>query len=127
MEHAIKLDRERKLKYGFKALRLLRQQFSASIQEVLQNISIDEMPRFVWAGLIWEDPSLTIERVEELLDEKVPDVYTPLQIVKLVYDAMFHQLGLEENQSPPFATTITSTQHDESRSKSDSTTNNSNT
>lgn len=118
MEHTIKLDRERKLKYGFKALRLLRQRYSASIQEVLQNISVDEMPVFVWAGLIWEDPSLTIERVEELLDEKVPHEYTPLQIVELVYDAMFHQLGLkEEKQSRPFEKTI-SAQPEESPSKS---------
>jgi len=103
MEYTITLDRERKLKYGFKALRLLRQRFSAPVEDVLQNISVDQIPAFIWAGLIWEEPDLRVERVEELLDEKVPEKYTMLQITEIVSAAMTSHLGASRGgEARPF-------------------------
>jgi len=120
MEHTITLDRERKLKYGFKALRLLKQRFSIPIQDIMKNISVEDMPIFVWAGLIWGDPDLTVEKVEELLDEKVPDQYTLIQIMKIVFDALFDQVGIKKEDNLPFVEkTNSSPQPEESPSKSD--------
>jgi len=91
-EFILNLDRPRKLKYGFRAWRLLREKFSKPVQELME-LAVDEIPAFVWAGLVWEDRELTVERVEELLDASIPEKYTMMQVAEIVSAAMALHVG----------------------------------
>jgi len=66
----IKLDKERHLKFGLKALKSIEK---ASGQSALSGEfwSVPTATNFsilLWAGLLHEDPELTIEQVDELVD-----------------------------------------------------------
>jgi len=119
MDNVIKLDKDRHLKYGFKAIRLLRERFSKPFTQVLE-LAVDEVPAFVWAGLVWEDNALTVEKVEEMLDETIPERYTMQSIMALISNALTSQLGVPE-AGRPFAQTpeTSSLKQDASPSKSD--------
>jgi len=94
MKYVLNLDKPRRLKFGFKAIRLIREQFGDKDISELINMKLDELPKVVWAGLVWEDESLTVEKVEELIDEKVPDEYRVIDIVEVVMKAMTDQIGV---------------------------------
>ena len=72
-DHIINLDKPRKLKYGFKAHKIIREKYGEkkSLADIL-NVHADEIPFFAWAGLVWEDKSLTYEKVEELSRPQFP-------------------------------------------------------
>lgn len=95
--HVLNLDKSRKLKYGFKALKAIKEKYGGkkSITDVL-NVEIDEIPYFAWLGLIAEDESLTEERVEALLDEAIPEKYTIIGIVDVIADAIAEQVGVKK-------------------------------
>ena len=67
----LSLDKPRRLRYDFRALRILREKYKSLELADLMNVAVDELPYFIWAGLAWEDKELTPERVEEMLNEKI--------------------------------------------------------
>lgn len=69
----IELDRERKLKLTYKALKHYKVKFGKSLgssSSDSNDFDIEEMARILYVGLIHEDPALTFEQVEGMIDEK---------------------------------------------------------
>lgn len=66
----VELDKPRRLRYGMNQLAALEDALGVPVLE-LGNIKmgIKELLLFLWAGLSWEDPELTPEKVGELADE----------------------------------------------------------
>jgi len=98
-EYILELDRPRKLKFGFKAIRLIREHFGEKDVSDLLNMKVDEMPIIAWAGLIHEDPNLTIEKVEDLLDGSIPERYTVVEIVNILVKALEDHFGISEKKT----------------------------
>jgi hypothetical protein len=92
--YTLDLDKPRKLKYGFKAVRLIREKFQGKKDLTdFMDVNLDEIVYFVWVGLIWEDENLTVEQVEKLLDDAIPDKYKMVEIVKFVGNVIVDQIG----------------------------------
>jgi len=98
-EYILELDRPRKLKFGFKAIRLIREHFGEKDVSDLLNMKVDEMPIIAWAGLVHEDPDLTIEKVEDLLDGSIPERYTVVEIVNILAEALADHFGVSEKKT----------------------------
>jgi len=119
-DYVLNLDRPRCLKYGFGAARLIRQKFGDRSVEDILNMKVDEMPFVAWAGLAWEDPQLTAEQVEKLIDDKIPEEYTISDIVNIVSDAITRDFGGEpqkKKKSTPSKKKESSPGPSESRTK----------
>lgn len=95
-EYILKLDHPRRLKFGFRAIRLIREKFGDRDVSDLLNLKIDEMPAVAWAGLVHEDKDLTLEKTEELLDAAIPENHTILDIINIVIDAISEQVGAQK-------------------------------
>lgn len=95
-DYILELDRPRKLKYGFKAIRLIREKYGGKKELTdFMEMGLDEMPYFAWVGLVWEDKSLTPEKTEELIDDKIPDKYKVLDIINIISNAIVEQMGIK--------------------------------
>jgi len=95
-EHILELDKPRKLKYGFKALRLIREKYGEKTELTdVMTIESDEMPFFAWAGLAWQDETLTPEKVADLIDEKIGETYTILDIINIIVAAIADHVGVK--------------------------------
>jgi len=94
--HTLILDRPRKLHYGFKAIRIIREKYGSEkeLTDILE-INIDEVPYFAYAGLVREDDTLTPEKAEELIDNAIPDQYTVLDVVGIIAKAICDQMGVK--------------------------------
>ncbi len=94
--HILDLDKPRKLKFGFGALKELKKKYGKekSMADIMR-AGLDEVPFWAWVGLLWEDKELTAERVEELIDEAIPEKYTLLGVSTLVADAILDQMGMQ--------------------------------
>lgn len=92
-DYILELDKPRKLKFGFKASRLIREKFGNMDLKDIGNMHIEDMPTIAWAGLVWEEEGLTVERVEELLDAKIPDKYTLIHCMEIVIEALCSHIG----------------------------------
>ncbi len=94
--HILDLDKPRKLKFGFGALKELQKKYgkTKSLTDVL-NAGLVEVPYWAWAGLMWEDKELTLEKVEELIDEAIPEKYTLLGVADLIANAILDQMGMK--------------------------------
>lgn len=92
--HVLDLDKPRKLHYGFKAIRIIKAKFGKEkeLTDVLE-VEVDEIPYFAYAGLVREDESLTPERVEELIDDAIPEKYTVVGIAQVIAKAITDQIG----------------------------------
>lgn len=91
----LNLDRSRKLKFGFKATRLINEKFKERDLKKLVEFALDEFIFLAWAGLMWEDESLTEDQVEQLLDEKIGVEYSQTDIATIVAEAMTAHSGAE--------------------------------
>lgn len=66
----IKLDRERELKLGMRALYNVEKKMGKKISKIdMEDIGIEEMAVLLWAGLQSDDKSLTVEKVLDLVDQ----------------------------------------------------------
>lgn len=117
-DYVLNLDRPRKLKFGFKADRLLTEKYGDKEVWDLENIALQEFVFFAWVGLYWEDESLTVEKVEELLDEKIGDTYSQFDIITLITEAMADHLGTKISKKKETRTTP-SKKHAKSHLKSE--------
>lgn len=93
-DHILDLDKPRELRYGFKAIRKIRQKFGNKKLEDLMKMNVDEAPVLAWAGLTHDDPKLTVEKVEQLLDNQIPKRYKLIQILEIVMGAISDQMGV---------------------------------
>lgn len=93
--YALDLDKPRGLRFGFKALRMIREKFGDRSIDQLLNIKVDEIPALVLAGLKWEDKALTLDKVEDLLDAAIPEKYTILDTTTIVLEALAAQMGVD--------------------------------
>ena len=94
-DYILELDKPRELRFGFKAMRLIRNKFGERSLDQLMNIQIDEIPYLAWAGLTHEDKALTVEQLEDLLDAAIPKKYTILSVTNLILEALAGQMGVE--------------------------------
>ena len=108
--HVLNLDKTRKLHYGFKAIRIIREKYGGEKELTdIMEINIDEVPYFAYAGLIREDDKLTPEKVEELIDSAIPGQYTVLDIVGIIAKAITDQMGVKpgkKKRKTPSKTTV---------------------
>jgi hypothetical protein len=104
-DYILNLDRPRKLKFGFKADRLLTEKYGDKEVWDLEKLALQEFVFFSWVGLVWEDKNLTVEKVEELLDEKIGVEYSQIDIITLVTTALAAHLGTEVSKKKVTKTT----------------------
>ena len=65
----IKLDKERTLKFRRKELKLLEKSFGKKISKIdFSDLGIDDLTKIIHTGLLHEQPELTLEQAEELID-----------------------------------------------------------
>ena len=93
----VKLDRERELRYGFKAIKLLEQEYDnkpfLQLLEILSEnlmkgeMSIDQLSFLVYIGLVREDKEMTRERAIELLEESDYDLPTIADLLLTIFEA----------------------------------------
>jgi len=62
----VTLDRPRHIRYTLRALREIRTEFGEDA--LTRGVSADSVAKLLWFGLRHEDPDLTIEQVEEMVD-----------------------------------------------------------
>lgn len=80
----IMLDRERHLKFGLRALRAIEEKTGKSALGGVfwegKNPSTDDFTTLIWAGLLHEDKTLTIDQVIDLVDEhsSIPELLAAL-------------------------------------------------
>lgn len=98
-DYILDLDKPRELRFGFKASRMIRQRFGERSLDSLLNIKWDEVPVLVWAGLKWDDKQLTVEQVEDLLDDAIPKKYTILEVTNTTLTALAEHMGIESKKA----------------------------
>lgn len=94
-EYILDLDRPRKLKFGFKATRLIEEKLgNAQLnREAFEKMQIHEFLNIIHAGLVWEDKDLTVEKLEDIIDQKIPEKYNITQLIDIVGKAFVDHLG----------------------------------
>lgn len=81
----VQLDKMRNLRYGMKAISLIEKKFGKSIAKIdMDDMTMEEIATFIWAGLVHEDKELTPEKVMELVD----DYSTVQAVMEKVSEAM---------------------------------------
>ena len=103
-EYVLNLDRPRRLRYDFKAIRVLRERYGKKELQELMDMAIEELPAFAWAGLVWEDPALNPEEVEALLNEKIGTELTIVSIAETVAGALAAHAGMDPGKKAESST-----------------------
>ena len=98
-DYVLELDKPRELRFGFRALREIRNKFGERSLDQLMNIKVDEIPFLAWVGLKHEDKALTVERVEDLLDDAIPKKYTIMKVTEIILNALTGQMGVEPKKT----------------------------
>ena len=71
----IHLDKARNLRYGIKALALLEKALNKPLAKInMDELTIEEIVTFLWAGLVHEDKELTPEELLDVLDKNNVDL-----------------------------------------------------
>lgn len=85
-EVKIQLDKERTLRFDFNALRTYEKATGLNMlrTNVLQNLNLDDLTTLLWAALVHEDKSLTVDNVGAML---------ALDDATRVFDALAQALG----------------------------------
>lgn len=92
----LKLDKDRALRFGFRAMRMIKEKYKIEKLEELLKVEIEEIPGLVHAGLTRKDEDeLSLEQVEDLLDDSIPDTYTMIEILTIVLSALAAHMGVE--------------------------------
>lgn len=64
------LDKARNLRFGMKALSLVEKKLGVNIAKIdFENLTMEQLATFIWAGLTHEDNDLTPDKVMDLIDE----------------------------------------------------------
>ena len=66
----VELDKTRTLKFRRKELKMLEKVFNKKISKIgFAELGVDDLSKIIHLGLVHEDPELTVEKTEELIDE----------------------------------------------------------
>lgn len=66
----IELDKVRNLRMGFRASSIIEKSFNKPMAKInFEELTIEEISTIIYAGLVHEDNSLTVDKVIDLLDE----------------------------------------------------------
>ncbi len=91
----IELDKTRHLKFSINAIsdadRVFRKEYGKSIAEFIQPgepIIFDIARVILWAGLKWEDPSMTIEKAGDLIELWSTSGNKPEDLVKAISEGL---------------------------------------
>lgn len=101
----IHLDKPRQLRYRHAALSALEQTFGCKLGEIgdkLGNPGADDLCTFLWAGLLWEDKTLTPQAVAELIDSGESEYG---DILTAVLEAFQQAFGMSKNVTGPVSGT----------------------
>jgi hypothetical protein len=90
----IELDRIRNLRYGMQAMINLERKLGKPMASIdfEKEVRYEEIATIIWAGLYWEDKTLTVDAVVELIDEH-SDIQTAF---KVMGEAMSESFGKNE-------------------------------
>lgn len=100
-EFVLELDRPRKLVYDFDAWDLISEHFGTGDGKEFDldslNITYRDLPFLVYAGLRWEDESLSYEQTKKLLNGAIRSGRLDImQILDVVMKAIFAQSGVKQ-------------------------------
>lgn len=99
----IELDgRQRTLKFDLNALCLFEEQAGASVIEALQKRSMTHIRSLLWAGLIHEDPLLTVDDVGKMEFDNLRDVV--LKVVSAFNADQPAQTSIRPTEAPDLLT-----------------------
>ena len=66
----IQLDKQRNLRYGHKALILVEDSMGRSLSKLnFEDLKLRELTKLLWAGLVHEDPMLTLDQLIDIIDD----------------------------------------------------------
>jgi len=121
-DYILNLDKPRKLKFGFKATRLINEKFKGrNLTELKDEEKVEfvqeEFVFLAWVGLTWEDPELKEEDVERLLDLNIGEEYSQTDIANIIAEAITAHSGVVPVKKK-VVKTIPSEKPGKSRSKS---------
>lgn len=64
------LDRPRTMRFSIKGIKMIESLFKKDLSEIVfEALRPDDLVKVIYAGLCSEDPELTLEKTEELLDQ----------------------------------------------------------
>jgi hypothetical protein len=96
-EHVLNLDRPRKLKFGFRACRLIREKFGDKEINDLLSMKVDEMPVIAWAGMVWDDVNMTAEKAEEIIEQAIFEEKTRIiDVINTISACLIEQFGAQK-------------------------------
>ena len=75
--YPFKLDKERNIGFGMRAMSIIEKKFNAPIAKIdFNNLTIEEIATIMCAGLAHEDKDLTPEKFMDLVDEHstIPEI-----------------------------------------------------
>lgn len=99
-EFVLELDRPRRLVFDFDAWDRIAEKFVPEKGGKFDIYSVDvsalNIPFFVYAGLAWADAEMTEAQAKVLVNKKIQEgVYTVLDLMKIVVEALFAQAGFK--------------------------------
>lgn len=101
-EYVLNLDRPRKLIFGFRACRLIREKFGDKEVDEILNMKVDEMPLIAWAGMVWDDPNLTPEKAEEIIEGAIFEGKTRIiDVINTLSACLAEQFGAQKKTIAP--------------------------
>jgi hypothetical protein len=65
----VKLDKQRKLRFTFNAFCELEEVMDRPLTELQNGFKMKDLRALLWAGLLHEEPEMTIEQAGDLIDE----------------------------------------------------------
>jgi hypothetical protein len=86
----INLDKERKLRFGMRQLIDLEKLLGKPFSRIGFDISMEDITKMLYVGLKWDDSTLTLEKVIDLIDENSEDLSS---ILEITMEAFNNSLG----------------------------------
>lgn len=66
----IELDKTRNFRYGMKAISMIEKKLKTNVSKLdFDKLTMEDTATIIWAGLVHEDKSLTVDKVMDLIDE----------------------------------------------------------
>ena len=92
----IELDRDRELRLSYKAIKLLKSKFEIDVMKInTATFDLETVAKIFFVSLLHEDPTLTYEQTEDLIDDK-PLKYCLGKVTEL----MESTFEMEDKESP---------------------------
>ena len=100
----ITIDRPRNLRYGMRALSLVEKKQKKNLASIdFENLTIEESMTIVWAGLVHEDPNLTVDALIDLIDDCGVRMDT---IINAMSEAITDAFGESSEKNPKTAVVV---------------------